>query len=235
MEKETTKIKNIAFCLFLALSAIYFASVSNVAEAKPETKTDDTSLFNPEPTTPYECTKKVCIGELGVREQGGNNRGKRIGEYLAVTKLSEGYAWCAAFVCWTLEQCGIENPKSAWSATVANHNVVYRKGDNFPNTNNKVLVFGLYYKSLKRIGHTGIIIEVRNKDCITIEGNTNGDGSREGDGVHKKIRPTLLNLINEDDQIILLKNGSGRIDNNEGEPIIFFENIEDCIYDLKNM
>ena len=45
----------------------------------------------------------------------------------------------------------------------------------------------------------------------------------------------LLGLINEGHQIVINKNGSGRIDCCEtNEPLLFFEKIEDAIFDMKN-
>jgi len=132
--------------------------------------------------------QRIYTAEIGVRESGGNNRGKRIKEYLAVTNLGEGYAWCAAFICWVNEEAGIQHPASAWSPTVGLYRTIYRRGGEFP-TSPDGLVFSLYYKKLKRIGHVGFIEDIRSEEVVTVEGNTNGDGSRDGDGVHKKVRP----------------------------------------------
>jgi cell wall-associated NlpC family hydrolase len=45
-----------------------------------------------------------------------------------------------------------------------------------------------------RFSHVGIYVgTVNSTSVLTIEGNTNGEGSREGDGVYEKIRP--INLI----------------------------------------
>jgi hypothetical protein len=49
-------------------------------------------------------------------------------------------------------------------------------------------VFGIYYTNLKRVGHVGFIEKIDGGSATTIEGNTNGGGSREGDGVYRKIR-----------------------------------------------
>jgi hypothetical protein len=49
--------------------------------------------------------------------------------------------------------------------------------------------FTLYYPSLARIGHTGFYDGRLNASIYsTVEGNTNGAGSREGDGVYQKYR-----------------------------------------------
>ena len=140
-----------------------------------------------------KCILSIAKNEVGVRESGGNNKGRRIGEYLKVTGLTEGYAWCAAFVCWVFEQCGTRHPASAWSPTVAQYNIVYKKGsifhNRFPSSSESVVyVFGIYKPYLKRVGHTGIVSEIRKSAIITYEGNTNGQGSREGDGVESLIR-----------------------------------------------
>jgi hypothetical protein len=49
-------------------------------------------------------------------------------------------------------------------------------------------VFGLHYANLGRIGHTGILLKDEGSYWVTVEGNTNGVGSREGDGVYSKRR-----------------------------------------------
>lgn len=135
------------------------------------------------------CVIATATAEIGVKEV-GNNRGRRVGQYLSICNLPEGYAWCAAFVCWCLEQCYVESPRNAMAAVVSTKNIVYKKnkGHQLPPVQD-ILAFGLWYQNLNRIGHTGIITNYQGNTAITIEGNTNGSGSRDGDGVHQKIRP----------------------------------------------
>lgn len=49
-------------------------------------------------------------------------------------------------------------------------------------------VFGLFFPEKKRIAHTGFIDQWDGTWLITVEGNTNLSGSREGDGVYRKRR-----------------------------------------------
>ena len=49
-------------------------------------------------------------------------------------------------------------------------------------------VFGLYFPEKGRIAHVGFIDQWDGKWLITVEGNTNEAGSREGDGVYRKKR-----------------------------------------------
>lgn len=65
-----------------------------------------------------------------------------------------------------------------WSQKVSEQKEKPRPGD----------VFSLYYKNLGRIGHTGIVESWGETYVTTIEGNTNEDGSRDGDGVWRKKR-----------------------------------------------
>jgi hypothetical protein len=52
-------------------------------------------------------------------------------------------------------------------------------------------VFSVWNKYIKRIGHVGIVEQVlpSGKFVVTIEGNTNGSGSRDGGGVCRLTRP----------------------------------------------
>ena len=49
-------------------------------------------------------------------------------------------------------------------------------------------VFGLYFPEKGRIAHVGFIDEWKDPWVITVEGNTNVLGGREGDGVYRKRR-----------------------------------------------
>jgi len=49
-------------------------------------------------------------------------------------------------------------------------------------------VFGIYFNSVERIAHAGFVDEWGDKYVVTVEGNTNEAGSREGDGVYRKRR-----------------------------------------------
>ena len=65
-----------------------------------------------------------------------------------------------------------------------------KKGAKNNKTPGKADVFGIWFQNLNRIAHVGFIDEWKDDCafCITVEGNTNDEGSREGDGVYKKRR-----------------------------------------------
>jgi len=139
------------------------------------------SLSTPKPQR--DCVCETYRAELGVREATGNNDGYHVEKYLASTQLGPGYAWCAAFVNWSVRKCGVIGPQAAaWSpswfpAERLNHGPP-KPGD----------VFGIYFPSKNRIAHVGFIDEVKENHYVTLEGNTNDVGSREGDGVYRKYR-----------------------------------------------
>ena len=68
-------------------------------------------------------------------------------------------------------------------------------------------IFGIYFQEKKRIAHVGFIDQWDGKWLITVEGNTNLSGSREGDGVYRKRR--LLSSINKVARYISLSGKEG--------------------------
>jgi hypothetical protein len=44
---------------------------------------------------------------------------------------------------------------------------------------------------MKRIAHVGFIDGLKGKFVSTVEGNTNAQGSRDGNGVFRRLRPKL--------------------------------------------
>lgn len=142
---------------------------------------------------PLKRAEVKCIydSQLNVREQSGKNDGKDVEKYLRYTKLGKGYAWCAAFVCWVYGSANVENPQTAWSPSMfPAKNLIYQKGSKVfnqqPQTGD---VFGIYFSNLKRIAHVGFVDSWDEGNyAITVEGNTNDAGSREGDGVYRKRR-----------------------------------------------
>lgn len=132
---------------------------------------------------------------LGVRERGGANRGAEVERFLRAVGLGPGYPWCGAFVGLNEKECGIRNPKPsarargyktkesvrAWDVAIGR--VKIQPGYIF------VMEFGSW------TGHTGIVesYDPKTRTLTTIEGNTNGAGSREGDRVARKQRKIYAN------------------------------------------
>ena len=123
----------------------------------------------------------IARSQLGVREATGNNDGARVEVYLKVIKLPKGNPWCAAFVSWAFLTVGFKEPRTAWSPALfpmARSTLKPKPAD----------VLGIYSTRLKRIAHAGLVERRHDNWIISIEGNTNESGSREGDGVYRKWR-----------------------------------------------
>lgn len=128
---------------------------------------------------------------IGVNEK-GNNKGKEVEKYLRSTGLGGGYPWCAAWVNYLHKVTGRPTPddKQAWSpAWFPSERVILKRGVVEGTSAQPGDVFGIYFSSKERIAHVGLIEKKQNGYYITIEGNTNKAGAREGDGVYRKRRP----------------------------------------------
>ncbi|PWG81931.1 CHAP domain-containing protein, partial [Pararcticibacter amylolyticus] len=148
--------------------------------------------------------RAVYTGELGVREATGRNDGTRVELFLHYTHLKPGNPWCAAFVCWCLGQAGIPNPRTGYCPNLFPKNkVIWTRSTgiggassrnsqlttrNPPRTPLPGDIFGIYFPEKGRIAHVGFVDQWDGKWLITVEGNTNESGSREGDGVYRKRR-----------------------------------------------
>jgi len=123
----------------------------------------------------------VARAELGVRELTGKNDGIKVEGYLKYVGFKKGNPWCAAYVSWVFKQAGYPAPKTAWSPALF-------PTDHLEKEPSVGMVFGIYFSDLKRIGHCGLVENLQGDFVLTIEGNTNVEGSREGQGVYRRLR-----------------------------------------------
>lgn len=125
----------------------------------------------------------VARTQLGVHEQGGNNRGPEVDIYLAHVGLDPGYAWCSAllFYCFweAAKKCGMINPFPKTAAALK----VWTHAEPICRDSNPQAGYVYVLKHSETTGHVGIIESVTDGIIIEISGNTNGQGSREGNTV----------------------------------------------------
>lgn len=148
---------------------------------------------------------KIALGEHWVRES-TKNRGEGIQKYWGATSYKDGYdnrePYCAAFVAWVVREAfaeaglketpGFRLPKTprAWGFE---H---WSESQDFT-TNTKKKPHGDIERGdliIFTFSHIGIALGRPDKNgrFATIEANTDGEGTREGDGVYEKIRHTDL-------------------------------------------
>ena len=130
----------------------------------------------------------IAVSQLGnAEEPKGSNWGKHIQKYLNSVGINFAAPWCMAFVYYCVNEAAKEsatkNPlvktggvMAQWNKIPANFKVVDqpRKGDIF------IMDFG------KGLGHTGFVTSIIADRIMTIEGNSNDEGSREGYEVCRK-------------------------------------------------
>jgi len=137
------------------------------------------------------CLKYYYDSQLGVRELTGNNDGFMVEKYLKSAGLGKGYAWCASFVNWVYFQCGdtLKLSSPAWVPSYfPRSRLIYVRGGF--QTRQPVFgdLIGIYFQSKGRLAHIGFYDGENSEYYFTVEGNTNEEGSREGDGVYRKRR-----------------------------------------------
>lgn len=144
---------------------------------------------------------EVAQRYLGVEEQPrGSNRGPHIDAFLRFVGLQPGNPWCTAFVSYCVhkaaEEMGVATdfPKTGWTPSLLS----YAKRTNRLFTQQELAagvkpqpgwVVLFYYPKLNRVAHSGVVLKTLPLGAVlTIEGNTNSDGSREGYKVMRRVR-----------------------------------------------
>ena len=150
-----------------------------------------------------------ALANVGIVEDGGDNRGKWIEMYQAAVGIPAGSPWCAAFVRFRLEKSAEKLdreipegfPDSGWVPAYeswAKRNGLWvpartaelddvRVGD--------LAVF--WFEAKQRCAHIGIVVGCPSTGIwTTVEGNTGPDTAtsvnRDGDGVYQKRRTRAM-------------------------------------------
>jgi hypothetical protein len=160
-------------------------------------------VSNPTKTTTNSSTlveKIISLAkeEIGVEEVNGTNCGPRVNEYKSATWLdsTKSWPWCAAFICWLFRESmkdgkyTFERPQTAGAYDFENWcknqdaSVVLKKPHNNDIKSGDIVIFNF--------SHIGLAVGSPDSDGYvkTIEGNTDGTGSREGGAVLEKRRKT---------------------------------------------
>jgi hypothetical protein len=135
----------------------------------------------------------------------GSNTGPEVDKYLQSVGLGPGYAWCAAFVYWTFEKAAttlnVLNPVIKTAGVLDHWNKAGRARIRRLLPDDVQEDFSLIKPGLIFVmrlegndGHTGIVEGFRDDRLITIEGNTNISGGREGVGVFRRTSRKLSDI-----------------------------------------
>lgn len=138
---------------------------------------------------------EVARKEIGVMEVPlGSNNGPKVRQYLSAVGLPPGYAWCMAFVYWCFNKVP-DNPVIKTGGVLHFFNNATGKrlhkidAKKTPLTPAMILPGDIFIMAYAGgTGHTGFVEKVTGDSIMTIEGNTNNGGSREGVGVYARRR-----------------------------------------------
>jgi hypothetical protein len=132
----------------------------------------------------------LAVQSIGIKEQGGDNRGPMIKKYLACVNLEEGFAWCCGFLKYmyiksagfldeTLSEdfMNLDGWSPNWKQYAQKHNVWIpvdlAKKD--PTIIKKGYAVLFYSAEKERIYHVGIVISSSKTGVLTLEGNTSSN------------------------------------------------------------
>jgi peptidoglycan hydrolase-like protein with peptidoglycan-binding domain len=140
----------------------------------------------------------VARSQIGVREEGGANRGPQVEKYLAAVGRPPGDPWCLAFTFYCVNE-------GAKRAACTNPLPITASGyylwTHVPDSM-KIPASAPLEEDLRRVKpgmifiidhgnqktHVGLVVSATVEGLASIEGNTNIAGSREGDGVYARTR-----------------------------------------------
>jgi len=144
----------------------------------------------------------IACAEQHLREHplevGGQNRGPWVRLYMEGNEGKE-WAWCAGFACFIMRQA-VEalqtllpvHPTFSCDelASRSRTSGIFVSGEHLtePTTELTPGSIFLHRSTSKDWTHTGIVVDLQPETFVTIEGNTNDEGSREGYEVCKRIR-----------------------------------------------
>ncbi|HWM92094.1 MAG TPA: peptidoglycan-binding protein [Thermoanaerobaculia bacterium] len=146
--------------------------------------------------------------QIGVMET-SPNRGPEVDEYVKSVGLNPAgqFAWCVAFVYFCFDKAarklGRTNPMVKTAGVLDHWNRAETKGATritlVRARNNPALIkpghiFVIDTGPAGGAGHTGLVERVLGGKLVTIEGNTNEGGSREGVGVFRRTQRTIASI-----------------------------------------
>ncbi|MFC5411247.1 peptidoglycan-binding protein [Larkinella bovis] len=171
--------------------------------------TQSVPVTNDTPSPLLQAVLAFAVTQIGVLESPrGSNRGPEVDQYLRSVGLNPAggnFAWCVAFLYFCFQQASAKlnrpNPmiKTAgvmdhWNraATKPVPRITTTRAINNPSLVKPGHIFTISLGD--GLGHCGIVEQVIGGKLVTIEGNTNEGGSREGIGVFRRSLRKIVDI-----------------------------------------
>lgn len=159
---------------------IYLSLFAPVAKAQ-------TSYELPATKKAIEKSRAVLFDCVGIKEIGGNNKGKDIDKILKPLGL-KNVAWCQALQYYCFYVTGEPIPIKATAGSQACFNDAKKRGKPLP-YQVKIDALLIYRTFNNWTGHSTRVVALGRMGWVaTIEGNTGSGNQRDGDGVYRKNR-----------------------------------------------
>ena len=162
------------------------------------------------PSALTEAAIAFATTQIGVMEDPlGSNRGPQVDRYLeavGLTPLAGSFPWCVAFTHFCYQSAaaglGIPNPHIRTAGVLDHWNKAAAKAGVARVTTTaavanpaRVLPGSLFIMDFGGgVGHSGMVIAVAGGKLVTIEGNTNDNGSRNGIGVFERTARKIADI-----------------------------------------
>lgn len=130
----------------------------------------------------YPVGTAVAVVDVALKEVGTIEEGDNLTKYGAFTKAN-GLPWCGSFVNWCFHTAGVKLPSMVGTAAGAHK---LKEVSRWIETDPKIgdLAFMDFpHDGVDRISHIGIVVGVKGKTVVTIEGNTSGKGDQRNGGM----------------------------------------------------
>lgn len=128
-----------------------------------------------------ECVLSEATALIGVKEQGGNNRGPMVDVIIREAGGKPGQAWCSYTMIYLFKRCGaFHKGTNGMAMSWAKREREVGARQNVRPTD----LFTIYNKALGRIGHVGMVFKTFPEESFftSFEGNVNLRGDRESVG-----------------------------------------------------
>lgn len=120
---------------------------------------------------------EVALAEVGTIEEGDN-----LTKYGKFTK-ADGLPWCGSFVNWCFHEAGVKLPSMVSTAAGAHKLKEVNRWVVAEPKIGDLAFMDFPHDGVDRISHIGIVVGVKFKTVITIEGNTSGTGDQRNGGM----------------------------------------------------
>ena len=130
----------------------------------------------------YPIGTAAAVVEVALKEVGYVEEPENITKFGKFTK-ADGLPWCGSFVNWCFHEAGVKLPSMVSTAAGAHKlKEVSRWVDSEPKIGDLAFM-DFPHDGVDRISHIGIVVGVKPKSVITIEGNTSGSGDQRNGGM----------------------------------------------------